>query len=141
MEKSDTKGGGYLDAAELQPMVAVAKISEGAPPTVERAAAPSLDPAPAPAPALSCFSCGQRNKNRARAREAAAIYEKEHALEIAAAKAEETMKQALQDQANALELKKKEMEYPKNWSASCMRAQHSVVAFSLDGSVATTRSG
>jgi hypothetical protein len=135
MEKSDTKGG-YLDAAELQPMVAVAKISEGAPPTVERAAAPSLDPAPAPAPApaLSCFSCGQRNKNRARAREAAAEYEKEHALELAAAKAEETMKQALQDQANALELKKKEMAYPKNWSVSSG-------GLFLDGSVLTTRSG
>jgi hypothetical protein len=83
----------------------------------------------------------RRSKIRNREKERLAELAQINALQIAAAKADETMKQALEDQANALELKKKEMEYPKNWSASCMRAQHSVVAFSLDGSVATTRSG
>ena len=73
----------------------------------------------------------QRKKKRARERRAQAEYEKEHALQIAAHKAEETMAQALLDQANALELKikKRAMAYPENWSVSCMRAQHSVVAF------------
>jgi len=83
----------------------------------------------------------RRNKKRAAERRAQAKYDADHALEIANQEAEKTMAKALEDQANALELKKKEMEYPKDWSASCMRAQHSVVAFSLDGSVATTRSG
>ena len=43
-----------------------------------------------------------------------------HALELATAKAEGTMEQALLDQANALELKKKNtVEYPKTWFVSC----------------------
>ena len=82
----------------------------------------------------------RRNKKRARAREAQAEYEKEHALQIAQDKADERMAQALLDQANALELKKREMAYPETWSASCMRAQHSV-PFGGGCGVATTRSG
>jgi hypothetical protein len=84
-----------------------------------------------------------RYKKRAAARRAQAEYEKEHALQIAAHKAEEAMAQALLDQANALELKikKRAMAYPENWSVSCMRAQHSVPSLFFWAGGATTRSG
>ena len=80
-----------------------------------------------------------RNKKKAADRRAQAEYEKEHALELAAAKAEEAMAQALLEQANALELKKREMAYPETRSASCMRAQHSVPLGGGGGVVALPR--
>ena len=63
----------------------------------------------------------RRSKIRNREKERLAELAQINALQIAAAKADETMKQALEDQANALELKKKEMAYPKNWSVSSIQ--------------------